>query len=61
MDAQQPILKLGTPIQVGTWRGTVERFDRSSVTVTIHPGRRITFDRRLVEDAIEERDANEPS
>ena len=54
-----PILKLGSPIEINPWRGTVERFDRTSVTVLIHPGRRITFDRRLVQDAIDERKADE--
>ena len=59
MQAQEPILKLGTPIQIGMWRGTVDQFDRNSVTVLIHPGRQITFDRRLVEDVIDERKTDE--
>jgi hypothetical protein len=54
MQTQEPLLKLGTPISVGQWQGTVEAFDRESVTVVIHPGRRVRFDRRLVEDAVEE-------
>ncbi len=62
--AQEPLLRLGTTVTVGDWRGTVTRIAPPSmrarkrgkawprVTITLEDGHKLPVDGRIIEEAL---------
>lgn len=49
--AQKPILKVGTPLMVGDWDGTVEAIEKERVIIRLRNGKRFPVAFSVIERA----------
>ena len=54
MDAQKPLICIGSVVHIGDWTGVVSAIDRDGVILTLSNGRCFFVARQLIEDEVTE-------